>query len=160
MCKNDYYNTTVSEETLKTRNKLISERWKELSEFYLKYSDEMVKHLLYVNAGGAATIIGFMGASESIRKLICLRVALCFFAFGLTCVGVLRAILVHKVKYLFDNWRKDAEKYWNNKIGFTEISENDEKRSESDWWAFLVGYISGGSFLVGLILAGVSLFSY
>lgn len=160
MDKNEYYNTSVPKEILKTRNDFIRQRWKDLNEFYLKYSDEIMKYLLYVNAGGAAMIIGFMGASESIRSLICLRIALCFFALGLICVGILRAILLHKIKYLFDNWRKDAEKYWNKNIGFTELTEKDDKRAESDWLAFIVGYISGGSFIVGLILAGVSLFSF
>lgn len=158
MDNNDFYYSSVPKETLDARNKFITERQEELSEFYLKHSDETIKYLLYVNAGGAAIVIGFMGASESIRTSTCLRVALCCFAFGLVCVGVLRAILLHKVKYLFDNWRKGAEKYWKQDIGFTELTDKDEKRSESDWLAFLVGYFSGGAFVIGLILGGVSLF--
>ena len=160
MDNKDYYNTRVPKETLETRNNFISERWEQLHEFYLKHSDETIKYLLYVNAGGAAISIGFMGASESIRSLICLRISLCFFAFGLICVGILRAILLHKIKYLFDNWRKDSEKYWNSQIGYSELTQKDDKRSESDWGAFVVGYISGGSFIVGLILGGVSLLNY
>lgn len=140
------------------RKDVIFGREKELRDFYLKYTDEMVKHLLYVNAGSAAIVIGFMGASESIRASICLRLALCCFAFGLICVGVLRAILLLKVKYLFDNWKKDIKKYLNTEIGFTELSDNDDKRSESDWGAFIVGYISGGACIIGLILGGISLF--
>lgn len=160
MDNNDYYNTSVPKETLETRNNFISGRGEQLHEFYLKHSDETIKYLLYVNAGGAAISIGFMGASESIRSLICLRIALFFFAFGLICVGILRAILLHKIKFLSDNWQKDAEKYWNSQIGYTELREKDDKRSESDWGAFIVGYISLGSFILGLILGGVSLFNY
>lgn len=160
MKQSDYYNTSVPKEILEARNSAISTRWKELSEFYLKYSDEMIKYLLYVNAGGAATSIGFMGASEVIRGSVCLRISLLCFALGLTFVGILRAILVHKIEYLFDNWRKDTEKYWNNRMAYTELSENDDKRSESDSYAFIVGYISGGLFILGLIFGAISLFSY
>jgi hypothetical protein len=160
MDQNDYYNSSVPKEVLETKNNSISVRWKELSEFYLKYSDEMIKYLLYVNAGGAATSIGFMGASEVIRGSVCMRIALLCFALGLTFVGILRALLVHKIKYLFDNWRKDAEKYWNNRMAYSELSENDDKRSESDWYAFTVGYVSGGFFILGLIFGAISLFSY
>ena len=160
MNQNDYYNTGVPKEDLEARNNFISERWKKLSEFYLKYSDEMIKYLLYVNAGGAATSIGFMGASEAIRSSTCLRIALLCFALGLTFVGILRLLLVYKIKHLLDNWRKDAEKYWNNRIAYTELTENDDKRSESDLYAFIVGYISGGFFILGLIFGAVSLFSY
>ncbi len=158
MDNNDFYYSNVRKDIIDDRNKTIFERWEDLRQFYLKYIDEMVKHLLYVNAGGAAIVIGFMGASESIRASICLRLALCCFAFGLVCVGVLRAILLFIAKYQFDNWRKDAERYWKAEIGFTELSDNDDKRSESDWGAFIVGYISGGACIIGLILGGVSLF--
>jgi hypothetical protein len=160
MEQNDYYNTSVPKEVLEAKNNAISARWKELSEFYLKYSDEMIKYLLYVNAGGAATSIGFMGASEAIRSSTCLRIALLCFALGLASVGILRALLVHKIKYLFDNWRKDAEKYWSNRMAYTELTENDDKRSESGFYAFVVGYISGGFFILGLIFGAIGLFSY
>lgn len=43
MEQNDYYNTSVPKEVLEAKNNAISARWKELSEFYLKYSDEMIK---------------------------------------------------------------------------------------------------------------------
>ena len=158
MDNNDYDNTSVPNEILKTRNKFISERGEQLHEFYLKHSDETIKYLLYVNAGGAAISIGFMGASESIRSLICLRIALLFFAIGLICVGILRAILLNKIKYLFDNWQKDVKKYWKSQIEYTELIENDDKRSGSARRAFIVGYISLVSFIIGLILGGVSLF--
>ena len=159
MDNNDYNNTSGPKETLeKTRNDFISERGEQLHKFYLQHIDETIKYLLYVNAGGAAISIGFMGASESIRNLICLRIALSLFAIGLVCVGILRAILLHKTKYLFDNWQKDVKKYWESQIEYTELIEKDDKRSESYGGAFIVGYISLVSFIVGLILGGVSLF--
>jgi hypothetical protein len=160
MDKNDFYNTSVSEDTLKDRNNMIQERWKELNDFYLKHSDETIKYLFYVNAGGTGTVIGFMGSSEVIREMILLRIALCCFAFGLVCVGILRVFLLHKISFLFDNWRRDSNKYWKNEIGYSELSDKDDERSESDFFAFLIGYISAISFIIGLILGGISLFTF
>ena len=156
----DYYSANVPKQILEERNKFISARWKELSKFYLTHSDETIKYLFYVNSGGTATIIGFMGASESVRSLVILRVALCFFAFGLLCVGILRVVLLHKVRRLSNNWQKDAEDYWNCKIEYTKLIKNDDLGTGSDLPSFIIGYVSGISFLVGLILGGISLFTY
>jgi len=156
----DFYNTNVPPKLLEDRNDFIVKRWTHLGQFYLKYSDEMIKYLLYVNAGGAVTSIGFLGAFEEVRNSICLRISLCFFAVGLTFVGILRASIVHKIRNLHNNWRKDVEKYWKSDIGFTKLTENDDKRTESDLYAFILGYISGGAFVLGLIFGGISLFSF
>lgn len=156
----DFYNSGVPSNILEENNAHIEARWKELSEFYLRFVDEMIKYLLYVNAGGAAISLGFMGASDMARNSIWLKIALCFFALGLVFVGILRATLVHKIKNLFDSWRGDCEKYWNQKIGFTKLTQADENRSESDLYAFVLGYISGAAFILGLICGGISLFSH
>jgi hypothetical protein len=158
MNKQDFNDVKDHEELLRQRNNSVSKRCQELAEFYLKHSDETIKYLLYVNAGGVATSIGFMGASESARKLVCLRIALCLFALGVVLVGVLRVLLLHKVRFLLNNWRKDSEKYWARQIEYAQITANDYKRAESDLYAFVAGYASGASFVLGLILGGVSLF--
>lgn len=154
----DFYYANVSPEILKSRDKHINERWGELSSFYLKYSDEVIKYLFYVNAGGTGTIIGFMGASEKARGSTFLLVSLCCFAVGLTSVGILRTILVHKIKALFDNWRKDVDQYYTQKIGYSTLNDRDGVRSESDFWAFFFGYVSGIAFIIGLLLGGWGLY--
>ena len=99
---------------------------------------------------------GINGSNQLLNRW---RLALCFFAFGLICVGILRAILVLKTRFLFDNWRKDAKKYWNNHIGYTELNEKDDKSSESEGLALIFGFISGISCIVGMLIGGFSLFS-
>ena len=120
----------------------------------------MLKYLLYVNAGGAVTILGFMGASESIRNLFWLRIALCCFALGLVLVGIVRLILVHKAGSAWNGWKKDVGQYWCGTIGYTELKDSDDERTKSDFWAWFFGYASGGAFITGLILGGISLFTY
>jgi hypothetical protein len=156
----DYYCESVPSPILERRNKFISSRWEELSKFYLTNADETIKYLFYVNAGGTATIIGFMGASETVRSIIILRVALCFFAAGLLSVGILRVFLFHKVRRVSDNWQKDVLKYWKCEIGFNQLVGNDNSRTGSDLISIIIGYVSGGSFFIGLIFGGVSLFTY
>jgi hypothetical protein len=156
----DHYHANIPKETLDARNKFIAERWEDLSKVYVKQSDEIAKLLFYINSGGVATLIGFMGASESVRSVTCLQIALVFFAVGLVFSVILRAMWVHQDKRILDGWQSDVKRYWNGEIGFTELMKNDDDRVGSDIPNYIVGYISGGAFVVGLILGVISLFTY
>ena len=157
--KDDYYNTDIPKNLLETRNTYIQERREQLQGFYLKHTDEIIKYLLYVNAGGAVAILTFMGTSKSIRNSIYLQIALLCYALALACVGLLRVLLLHKVAYLFENWRKDAEKYWVQDIGYNKLIEEDDKRSESGRKLWIAGYLSAGLSILGLILGAMGLFT-
>ena len=158
MDKNDY-NTNVPKELLEARNDFIQKRWEQLHEFLIKHTDEMIKYLFYVNAGGVVTILAFMGTSESIRNSICLRIALLCYALGLVCVGVLRVLLLLRIERVFNCWRKDTKKYWKQRIGFNELTEEDDNRTESGRTFWIVGCISGGLSILGLIFGAIGLFN-
>ena len=155
----DYHCDCVKPEEIERRNKVISDRWSELHGFYTKHADETMKYLFYVNAGGAGAVLGFMGSSDIIRKLFYVRISLCCFALGLICIGILRTLLTHRTKSFFDNWRKDVASYYETKISFTQLDENDNTRTESEMWPYLFGYLSGVSFIAGVIFGGISLFA-
>ncbi|MBN1787163.1 MAG: hypothetical protein JW806_02075 [Sedimentisphaerales bacterium] len=155
----DFYYDCVKPEEIERRNKVISDRWSELHGFYTKHADEIMKYLFYVNAGGAGAVLGFMGSSETVRGLIAVRISLCCFAIGLICIGILRTFLTHMAKSFFDNWRNDVGNYYTTKISFTQLNENDSTRTESEKWPYFFGYLSGVSFIAGVIFGGISLFS-
>ncbi len=158
MDKNDYYNTSVPKEFLETRNDIIQKRWDQLHGLLTKHTDEIIKYLLYVNAGGVVTILAFMGTSESIRNSIYLQIALLCYALALMCVGILRVLLLLKIERVFNSWRRDANKYWKQHIGFSELTEEDDNRTESGRAFWIVGWISGGLSIIGLIFGGIGLF--
>ncbi len=155
----DYHYNCVKPEEIERRSKVIADRWSELHSFYTKHADETMKYLFYVNAGGAGAVLGFMGSSDIIRKLFFVRISLCCFAVGLICIGILRTLLTHMTKSFFDNWRKDVASYYKTKISFTQLDKNDNTRTESEMLPFLFGYLSGASFIAGVIFGGISLFS-
>ena len=158
MDKNDYFNTSVPKEFLETRNDIIQKRWDQLHGLLTKHTDEMIKYLLYVNAGGVVTILAFMGTSESIRNSIYLQIALLCYALALMCVGILRVLLLRKVERVFNSWRRDADKYWKQHIGFSELTEKDDNSTKSGRVFWIVGWISGGLSIIGLIFGGIGLF--
>ena len=158
--KNDYYYSTTPKEILEENNKHIVERWTELGEAYLKHSDEIAKLLFYINSGGVATLIGFMGASESVREVLLLQMALFLFALGLIFAILLRTFWIHQVKRISDGWQNDTKCYWDGEISFSKLLQNDNDRVKSDLPNFIVVYMSGISFVIGLGLGVFSLFTY
>jgi len=155
----DYHYDCVKPEEIEQRNKFISERWSELHGFYTKHTDEIMKYLFYVNAGGTGAVLGFMGSSDIVRELLFVRISLCCFAVGLICVGIVRAILTHMTKSFLDNWKKDVASYYATKVSFNQLNANDKTRTESEIWPYFFGYLSGVSFIAGVIFGGISLFS-
>ena len=155
----DYHYDCVKPEDIERRNKVISDRWSELHGFYTKCADEITKYLFYVNAGGAGAVLGFMGSSEIVSKFLSVRISLGCFAAGLIFIGMERTISTHKAKSFFDNWKKDVASYYATKISFTQLEQNDNTRTESEMWLYIFGYLSGASFLAGVICGGIGLFS-
>jgi len=156
--KIDFHCADVKPEVITERNKYISDRWSELHAFYTSCADEIKKYLFYVNAGGAGAVLGFMGASDDVRGLVFVRISLCFFAIGLVFIGVLRVIATHMANSFFDNWKIDVADYYETKISFSELNKNDQTRTQSEVWLYLLGYLSGISFIIGMVFGGISLF--
>ncbi len=158
MDKNDCYNTDVPKELVEARNTFIRHGGNTLREYLHKYTDEMVKYLLYVNGGGVVTILAFMGTSELIRNRICLQIALVFYAAGLVCVGILRAIMLRRTECVLGSWNNNVEKYYEGRIEYSELIEEHKNRAESGRIFWRVGLISGVLSFIGLILGGISMF--
>ncbi len=159
MEKNDFYTSDVPKETLDARNKHIEERWEQLYYVSTQASNEVLKYLFYVSAGGAGAVLGFMGSSETARNLVGAKIALICYGIGLVFVGVVRVIIVHRTKFFFGKWTEDVAKYYAVKVGYNEIVDFDTKRTKSDVWEFIFGYVSAIACLLGLVFGGFALFS-
>ena len=83
--------------------------------------------------------------------------ALILFCIGLVFVGILHARVTHRFYKLFNDWRKNTALYYNQKIGFSKLTADDEEKTNSDFWEFLIAYFSFGAFLLGLIVGGITL---
>lgn len=156
--EHEYYNGNVPKEILQQRMNFINFRWKELYELEVKYGNDAMRYLFLTNAGGAATVLAFMGTSSEIKGLCSMKVSLIFFAVGLILAGVLIAFLMHRSGFIFDQWRKDVSFYYGQKKKYSEILDADDVRSDRSQIALVIGYCSFGSFIIGLILGGFGLF--
>jgi len=154
----EYYNNAVPKEIIQQKVNFINSRWKELYDLEVKYGDEAMKYLFYVNAGGAATVLAFIGTSSEIKSLCLIKISLILFAIGLILDGILIAFQLRRSGSLFDQWRKDANSYYNQEKKYSEIINADDARSDRSKIAFGLGYCSFGVFILGLIFGGFALF--
>ncbi|QHI67905.1 hypothetical protein [Tichowtungia aerotolerans] len=153
----DFYTSEVDPVILKQRGDYISERWTQLHEVSTKAADETKKFLFIVNAGGAVAVLSFIGVNETSDIALGAKSALILFCLGVVSVGILHARITHRLYDLFTDWRENCSKYWNQEIGYTQLTTEDEKKTDSDKCEFVIGYISAAFFLAGLIVGGVTL---
>jgi len=141
-------------------SKYISDRFSQIIQAIDYWADLSVKYLIYVNAGGAIVILGFMGASSSVRDMLGSRLALLSFVFGLVTAGMVLAIGFYRMAHFQRCLKEDINKYMSNDIDWEKLLENDEKRLEPGKWACLFGWGAFIFFGLGVIIGLINFFTY
>jgi hypothetical protein len=155
--KTDFHNSKVDPVVLKQRNEYISHRWSQLYKVSTKAADEAKKFLFLVNAGGAVAVLSFIGAKDNSAISLGTKWSLILFCLGIVAVGILHIRITHRLYDLFNDWRKNSSKYWNQEIGYNQLTTEDEQKTDSDKCEFIIGYVSAFFFLAGLIVGGITL---
>lgn len=130
----------------------INERWGQLNSLSKEYSDHAIRFLFLTNAGGAAAVLSFLGASESVRHLLGPKVSLALFILGLITTGVLNARLVHRIERIYQQWRTNVSSYYEDKITWDELTDADAKVSYNNTKEFIFGYAAFGCFILGSLV--------
>lgn len=137
----------------------INQRWGQLYELEKETGERALKYLLMTNAGGAVATLSFLGTSEVARALFGVKLALFLFVVGVVLVGVSNAMQFHHMSHLFKSYKKDVDLFYQAKLGWMELSNNDDGRAVEKRRDIAVPYISFGCFIWGCIVGAFSLFS-
>lgn len=135
-----------------------TQRWKQLHALEKECAETAIKYLLLTNSGGAVTVLSFMGASEKARTSPGAIVALACFVIGVVLVGVFNIIRYYKVASLFREWRRGSENYFDGKVDWKILTDDDNKRSYKNRSLHIVGNLSFVAFVIGAILGMINLF--
>lgn len=142
------------------RLKYVDTRWEQLLRLVEESEFRALKYLTLTNAGGAVATISFLGASESVRKLLLPKISLGFFIVGLLAVGVLVALSAHKMAYLFREWKLTANKYISNETTWGVLLEEDSARIKKGHLTIIsFAYIAFVCFIAGALVGLWALFS-
>lgn len=137
---------------LRTRHN--DDRFQQLNELFNSYVMGSWTYLLAVNGGGAAGMLAFIGAKESIARMEWPYWVLMSFVFGLICVGMGHVVLVHKASAMLDNWNVSMQRYWKNEMPWSSIlKRDDESVAKLAWLPWLLGWSSLIFFLAGIFFA-------
>ncbi|MBW8363238.1 MAG: hypothetical protein K0M39_01630 [Rhizobium sp.] len=141
------------------RLKYVDTRWDQLLRLVEDSELRALKYLTLTNAGGAVATLSFLGASESVRKLLLPKISLGFFISGLFAVGVLAALSAHKMAYLLREWKLTANKYTSDETTWGDLLAEDNARVEKGRKAIIsFAYLAFACFIAGALVGLWALF--
>lgn len=130
-------------------NASINQRWGQLYELEKDYGEKALKYLLLTNSGGAIATLSFLGASQVAINSMGAKIALFLFLAGILLVGISTAKTFHHMSSLFTNWKSDVEKYYEDKITWEHLQNEDKSRAVPDSWDYVLPYMSFAFFIAG-----------
>ena len=81
-----------------------------------EWGDKAISYLMLTNSGGAVAVLSFMGASDTVRRMVGPKIASGCFSLGVICTGILVAKQLHRFERVFKGYRKEAEEYLADQI--------------------------------------------
>lgn len=138
-------------------NAQINQRWGQLYELEKDWGEKALKFLLFTNSGGAIATLSFLGASKVAINSMGAKIALFLFLAGILLVGISTAKTFHHMSGLFKNWKSDVDKYYEDKITWEHLQNEDKRRAVPGFWDYALPYMSFAFFIVGCFSGACSL---
>lgn len=154
------YNSATPDHIIKEYVKSNNERWEQLNNLILSVISDGVKFLFVINAGGCIAMLAFLGTSEELRKQQWTWSVLFVLFLGIVFVGVLNFARYHVITYLQQKWHSDVIEFYEGRVDFDELNNNDDKRVKKTSWILLFAYAAFTCFLIAGVIGykGVSSF--
>lgn len=138
-------------------NNSINQRWGQLYELQKEQGDTAIKYLFFTNSGGAIATLGFLGAFPESIKMVGAVIALIMYMVGVIMVGMIHARNYHKFTKLFDGWKHDVNTFYQNKISWRQLHDQDDARSGENYKDYVLPYAAFILFIAGSISGAMSL---
>ena len=154
-----HFDENVTDELREIRSNFVSDRWGQLQGLSKEAGESAIKFLFATNAGGAVTVLAYLGAiASNSAPQISTKITLMFFFVGLLFVGFYKAYTVHKFEGLFKHYQKLVDEYYEGKIGWGALIKSDEAKVGSSIVPYIFAYLSFGSFIVGSVTGAYGFF--
>ncbi len=141
----------------------VRSRWSQYSSATRDARKDSATFVATINAGGAAAILAFSGAtlgkSGDISLALPLRLSILFFVFGVTLSAIAHVIESGRLNKLFADWRSGVDDLYNDKVSFNQLRLDDLSRAGNREPAF--GRIVCGAlicFMIGAFSGLILLF--
>lgn len=139
----DFQNKTVER---------LDERFRQLNTLAMDLLDRCVRFLFITNAGGAISIITYMGTAGIEKANGHHKSALVLFVVGVIYSGLLNIFLLRNTDFLYIGWRMDTDKYYSDKLEYDDLFARDYERSKNTEQFYRLGYCAFAFFIFGAII--------
>jgi hypothetical protein len=127
----------------------VDEIWANWRETRLQTLKRVTNYLFALNTGALLASLTYVAAKQANSYI---HLSIWLFSLGALLI-VLHATLDYYItENEFTAYRKSVEELFSNKIEWAVFIDRNEKRATYDWLLHTLGWLSGISFFVGLIL--------
>ena len=137
----------------------IDRRWKQLYELEKEWGERALKYLFLTNSGGSIATLSFLGAYDKALNLNGTKLALFLFLLGVILAGVSTAKVYHNMSRLLREYKIGVENFYNDKVSWDYLIEEDKKRSKAGFLDHAIPYASFACFIIGCLLGATALFA-
>lgn len=149
--EDDMTRVEVTNERAKLLNDWTNVEWNRCMALRAAFENHAITYLLTGNGGGAATVIAFAGSASYATPLVYWSLSL--FIAGLLLCGLGIAITLTRMSWLSRELSREQDLFNKNKIGYLQFHHNHNERFKRKTGGTLVGYISFGCFILGVLLS-------
>lgn len=149
--EDDMIREEVTNEHAKRLNDWASVEWNRCMALRAAFENHAITYLLTGNGGGAATVIAFAGSAAYATSLVYWSLAL--FIAGLLFCGLGISIALTRMSWLSRELSREQDLFNKNKIGYLQFHHNHSERFKKKTGGTLVGYLSFGCFILGMLLS-------
>lgn len=137
----------------------IDRRWRQLNELEKDWGERVWKYLFLTNSGGAIATLSFLGTVTKPPNSEAIKIALLFFVLGVFLAGVATVKIFHHMSHMLKEYKSGVEHFYNDKISWEHLCEEDGKRAKVGCLDYVIPYASFAAFLGGCVAGAIALFS-
>ena len=141
------------------RERFIENRELQLQRVTTESGESSLKFLFTANAGGAVSILAYLGAIAQQPHNVGFKVALAMFFVGIIFVGIYRAFITETYGALFWKYKKSVEKYYNERLEWENFQKEIEAQVKKNNIPRIFVYTSFACFILGSIIGVISLYA-
>lgn len=153
-----HFDPDLDPEVRLARERFIEHREKQLQSVATTASENAIKYLFTINAGGAVAVLTYLGAiaSNHTEKLP-LKYSLAFFFVGLVLVGLYKALLVHIYTNTFKMFQNSLKSYFKQQREWDDFYQEIESHVKQNNMPYILGYSSFACFFLGSVFGTLGL---
>jgi hypothetical protein len=154
-----HFDDELSIEDRTAREQFIDLREKQLQTVTVSAVESAVKFLFTTNAGGAVSVLAYLGAvASNPTDQLMPKISLALFFLGIIFVGIYHACLVHVYSGIFKKYQASVKRYFAERLEWEAFFNEITSQVKPSVIPYVLAYLSFGCFVLGSLLGTLGIF--